>query len=297
MKGSWTTKRTVGIAALAMAAGAVLGAVPASAQPVTNGSLSFSGDPGDYISGGQSYAYSTANGDRLTVGGNGNHIGVSVTGYNGDWWSLDLAAPTGQTLAPGTYDRATRYPFHGAGPGLDLSGNGRGCNRLTGTFTIQNIALGPNGYVQTLDATYEQHCEGAEPALRGEVHIDNPPPPAQLSLDLAVSTDGQASTINGRAYINGTVTCNVPVKVTVAGLVTQVKRRVLIRGSYSTVADCTPGAPVAWSASADPTGTTPFQRGQAEVKATASATDPQYGNIVSVDKTTVVTLKRSSSGS
>jgi hypothetical protein len=281
------------VVVLAMAVGATLGASPANAQPVTTGSLSFAGDSGDYISGGQSYAYSTANGDRLTVGGDGNHLNVSVTGFNGDWWDLDLAAPAGQSLAVGTYDRATRYPFQGAGPGLSLAGNGRGCNELTGSFAIQHIAFGPNGYVQTLNATYEQHCEGGSPALRGEVHVNNPPPPAELKLGLAVSTEGQANTINGRAYINGTVSCTEPVKVTVSGLVTQVKHQVLIRGNYSAQVDCRPGADVAWSASADPTGTTPFQSGLAEVKTNASAIDPEYGKAVSVDKTTVVKLKRS----
>jgi hypothetical protein len=32
--------------------------------------------------------------------------------------------------------------------------------------------------VQTFDATFEQHCEGGNPAARGEVHISNPSPPA-----------------------------------------------------------------------------------------------------------------------
>jgi hypothetical protein len=37
---------------------------------------------------------------------------------------------------------------------------------------------------------------------------------------------------------------------------------------------CTPGAPVPWQAVAVPTGTTPFQQGDAELEATASAQDP-----------------------
>jgi hypothetical protein len=292
-KGSRIIKRAMAVAVLAMAVGAALGAAPASAQPVVNGSLSFSGDPGDWVSGGQSYAYSTANGDQLTVSGDGSHMGVSVNGFNGDWWSLDLDAPADQQLAPGTYDRATRYPFNGAGPGLSLFGNGRGCNTVTGSFTIQRIAFGPHGYIHTLDATYEQHCEGGSSALRGEVRVENPPPPTELGLGLTVSTVGTASTVNGRAYIHGTVSCTVPARVTVNGTVSQAKRRVLIRGTFSTAVDCVPGPATAWSASADPTGTTPFQRGAAEARTFASAIDPQYGNLVSVDQTIVVTLKRS----
>jgi hypothetical protein len=72
---------------------------------------------------------------------------------NGDWWFLDLAAPSGQVLAPGTYTGAPRNPFNSfAEPDLSVGGNGRGCNTLTGSFTISNVVFGPNGYVQTLDA-------------------------------------------------------------------------------------------------------------------------------------------------
>lgn len=293
MKGSWVLKRATAVLGLTMTAGVLLGAVPANAQAVATGSLSFSGDQGDYISGGGSYAYSTASGDQLNVSGNGNHVSVSLDGANGDWWYLDLAAPSGQTLTPGTYNGATRYPFQGsAEPGLSLSGNGRGCNQLTGSFTVQNAVFGPNGYVQTLDATYEQHCEGGQTALRGEVHIANPEPPAELNLGLSVATDGTASALNGKATVHGTVSCTAAVKVYLNGLVTQVKNKVLIRGSYSTQVDCTPGAPVPWSATADPTDTTPFQKGTVEVQTKANARDPQYGKDVTAESTTVVTLHK-----
>src|ERR1700742_3475412 len=105
--------KRVGVVVAVMAAATTLGVTVADAQPVTTGSLSFSGDPGDYISGGASYSYSTANNDQLTVSGSkaDDYIGVSVNGANGDNWSLNLAAPSGQALAAGTYSNAIRYPF------------------------------------------------------------------------------------------------------------------------------------------------------------------------------------------
>ncbi|MDS0137808.1 hypothetical protein H5970_18020 [Amycolatopsis sp. CM201R] len=293
MKGSGFLKRAVVVAVPVLAV--LLGAVPAQAQPVATGALSFSGDEGDYISGGGSYAYSTEAKDRLTVNASEdrNHIAVSVSGFNSDWWTLDLAAPSGTGLTAGTYDGATRYPFQGANaPGLDLSGNGRGCNTLTGTFTVQNVVFGPHGYVQALDATYEQHCEGGTAALRGEVHIANPPAPAELAIGLKVATDGTASTLNGNAYLHGTVECTGPAKVTLSGAATQVKHNVIIRGTYSVQVACTPGTAAPWKATVVPTGTTPFQKGQAEVVTQATALDPNYNTNVSVDTTTVVTLAK-----
>ena len=273
---------------------AFLGAAPAVAQPVTSGSWKFGGDPGDYISGGRDYKYSPVNGDALTVTGaeDKNHVGVSVSGVQGDWWSLDFAAPRGEALTAKTYDGATRYPFQGAGAGLSHGGNGRGCNTLTGTFTIQDIVWGPHGYVQKLDATYEQHCEGWEAALRGEIHIANAPAPAELALEVDVAAEGKANPINGKAVISGTVSCNQPVTVGVSGQVTQVKNNYINRGNYSTSVACKPGAPVPWTAQADPSGTTPFQKGKAEVTSKATAQDPNYNVPVAKEITKVVTLKK-----
>jgi heat shock protein HslJ len=267
----------------------------AQALTVSSGSMSFSGDAGDYISGGQSYSYSPAAGDSLNVNGSSddNHISVSVDGANGDWWYLDLAAPAGQQLAPGDYTGATRYPFNEAAePGLSIDGNGRGCNTLTGSFSVADVVFGPNGYVQKLDATYEQHCEGGTAALRGEIHIDNPAPPAALDLGVAIDLKGTASYLNGKATIGGTVSCNEPTQVDVSGTVTQVAHRILIKGSYATKVACEPGAPVTWTATAAPTGTTPFQKGDVEVQAQAQAQDPHYGQTVTETQTAVVALSK-----
>ncbi|MEU3889174.1 hypothetical protein [Streptomyces sp. NPDC029041] len=283
--------------AVAMATGTtgLLSGTEAHALPVADGSFSFSGDEDDYISGGQSYAYTTASQDRMNVSGNtDNRVAtVSVDGVNGDWWTLNLAAPSGKALTPGTYTGATRYPFNdGTEPGLSLSGNGRGCNQLTGTFTISAVEFGPQGYVKKLDAAFVQHCEGGAPAVHGEVHIENPAPPAELGLDLDIALAGTASSLNGKATFHGTVSCNKPVRVSVGGDVTQVKKRDLIRGSFSVSVSCTPGAPVAWTGTAVPTGSVPFQKGDVEVEGRATATDPDYEQPVTVSETVAVRLGR-----
>jgi hypothetical protein len=286
--------RRVGVVVAVMAATTALGVTMAAAQPVTTGSLSFSGDPGDWISGGNSYSYSTANKDVLTVFGDSadNRVEITVGGANGDNWTLDLAAPSGQALAAGTYSNAARYPFETAAQsGLSLDGNGRGCNTVAGSFVIQDVVFGPQGYVQTLDATYEQHCEAGTTALRGEVHIANPVAPPLLGLGLKVSTNGTASKLDGNAYLSGQVSCNEAASVTVSGQLTEVVHNVIIRATYATPVACTPGAPVDWSATAVPTGTTPFQKGQAVADTTASAPDPTYTSLTaSTNSTTVVKL-------
>ncbi|MBO0822371.1 MAG: hypothetical protein J2P27_00760, partial [Actinobacteria bacterium] len=149
---------------LTAAFGGLLATGPAHAQTVTTGSLTFSGDKTDYITQGESESLSTSNVDQMTVTTTTNdpdgHVMISVNVSATEWWDLDFGAPGSSVLAPGTYNSATRYPFNTTGPGLNLDGNGRGCNTLTGSFTVIDAVFGPQGYVQKFDATFVQHCEG-----------------------------------------------------------------------------------------------------------------------------------------
>ncbi|MEU7588992.1 hypothetical protein AB0A95_22205 [Micromonospora sp. NPDC049230] len=295
MQGSWRKAAlAAALSIVGVSAGLALTA-PAQAQTVESGSVSFSGDPGDYITGGDSYSYSTIDGDQLKVDSplDSSRVSVSISGYNGDQWSLTFDAPGSAALAPGTYQTTNRYPYNGAGPGLDLSGNGRGCDDATGTFTIINAVFGHKGYLRTFDATFEQYCNGATAAARGEVHIANPPPPERLTISLAVATDGIAHRVNGNAVLHGTVTCNQPVSVSLDGTVTQIVRKVLVRGSFSTQVTCTPGSAVPWTAAAVPTGTTPFAKGLAEAITRALGYDIPYDEYVFVTDTSTVKLTRS----
>jgi hypothetical protein len=293
------TTRTIAatlLAGVVTAVGLLTAATAAHAQPVTAGTFTMTGDPGDYIAGGATYSYDAGAGDRLSIRADDQLRGVylSIDGKNGDWWSMDLKAPAGQQLAVGNYPEATRAPFSGAGAGIDISGNGRGCNTIEGSFVVADVAFGPHGYVERLDATFEQHCEGGDAALRGRVVIGNPPPPTPLEFTVAAAADGVFSKLNGKATVHGTVVCNADATVHFTGLVTQVKNKVIIRGPLSGQADCVKGETAQWSATADPTGTTPFQKGKVEVTGNAWANDPNYeGETVRVDLApTTVTLTR-----
>jgi hypothetical protein len=137
-------------------------------------SLSFVSDPGDYIGQGWTVLHEAPTSTFApTFDVARNHLSFRIVGSDGldtlDW-SLDFSAPNGQQLTTGTYLSATRYPFQAPTvPGLSFSGDGRGCNQLGGQFTIADFAYGSDGSVQRLTATFEQHCEGGGPALRGKI--------------------------------------------------------------------------------------------------------------------------------
>jgi len=145
-------------------------------------SIVLNSETGDYIGGGQLLVFVESDG-TFTAQTQGNGSGVSLSFHTptySHWWYLDFAAPDLQPLTVGSYSGAVRYPFQGAGqPGLSVSGDGRGCNQLTGFFDVRELVLGAGNEVISFRATFEQHCEGFAPALRGEVRYN-----AHVTLEL-----------------------------------------------------------------------------------------------------------------
>lgn len=85
-------------------------------------------------------------------------------------WLLFFGVSTSQSLGIGAYESAERWQFQSPGhPGMAVNGNARSCNTVSGRFEIKELVLGGDGSVQRLLLTFEQHCDGSVPALRGEV--------------------------------------------------------------------------------------------------------------------------------
>ena len=82
----------------------------------------------------------------------------------------------GIPIQPGFYPDVERAPFASQGhPGLAINFQNRGCNTLTGEFTIHEVTFfsGESGLeIETFSASFEQHCEGADPALFGTFTYD-----------------------------------------------------------------------------------------------------------------------------
>jgi hypothetical protein len=119
-------------------------------------------DEGEYIGGGGDFSYADPP-DEIAAFGERGHITVSAGG-----WDFDFEAPRGRPLRPGRYANATRYPFNEKGPGLDVSGHGRGCNEVEGEFTV-DAARFAGGEWKLIRLSFVHHCEGGSRALRGEI--------------------------------------------------------------------------------------------------------------------------------
>jgi hypothetical protein len=137
-------------------------------------SLTMVSDSGDYIGLGQFYFYTPGDGTFTAQSGSAQHVSISFhTPSYSHWWYLDFATPSGQSLSPGSYTGATRYPFQApTQPGLNVDGDGRGCNTLTGSFQVLQANFDSSGNVTAFDATFLQYCEGGTAALRGEIRYN-----------------------------------------------------------------------------------------------------------------------------
>ncbi|HEV3082964.1 MAG TPA: Ig-like domain-containing protein, partial [Gemmataceae bacterium] len=172
-------------------------------------SLYMNSQTGDFIGQGHTYFFTPATGTFLVQRNSDNSVSFNYQGVNSEFWSVDFAAPQKATLTPGFYGNAAEYPFQPSNqPGLDISGDGRGSDTITGNFTVRQAVYDAAGKVLNFDATFEQHSEGATPALFGEIMYFYAPGPAGV-LSNDADQEGQllsAILVNGPS--NGTLNLN-----------------------------------------------------------------------------------------
>lgn len=199
------TRHALHIAVLA----AFLFSSPSYADNIaTSAAVYLHSDPGSWVGGGIGGPEATwQHGiDGVFYGGatSGSYGGVRIRYDNGDYWTFGFAAPTydpetntndGRPLAVGFYDNAQRLPFRSpTRPGLEVSGNGRGDNTLSGWFDVLEVSYGANGALDRFAVDFRQFDESANqtgPSLYGSLRFNsniaiNPvPEPANSAMLLA----------------------------------------------------------------------------------------------------------------
>jgi hypothetical protein len=144
--------------------------------PASGNYLYLESHQGDYIGGGRSYLYTPANA-VFTVNPSGAHVGLSIAGDQN--WSGDFQGLMSQSqLSVGYYSGLQRYPFNNPVlGGLSWSGDGRGCNTLSGWFAVDKVAYSGTT-LTSIDLRFEQYCDGSAVPLRGQLHWSAGEPPA-----------------------------------------------------------------------------------------------------------------------
>ena len=138
----------------------------------------FDSQPGDFIGRGGQHTFTVDDSIRASRISGG--VEIYVAGQ-GSWW-LDFTAPS---FRVGVFENAERSAFRSPNrPGLDVSGGGWGCNTITGRYVVREAVFADDGSVEHLAIDFEQHCEGAVPALFGAVRVNALATPLpQLDVD------------------------------------------------------------------------------------------------------------------
>ncbi len=198
--------------------------------------LVMNSDAGDYIGQGESYSYSPASA-TLDASGTPQHFSFAVQGSNGDWWNGAFSPSQGQIFTTGsTWTNVARDSFRGSAAGMDVNGDGRGCNTVSGQFQVISATYDPDGVMQTFAVKFEQHCEGAQPALRGEFDWrlnDHTPPAPWMQGDGGASGAGSggssgAGSSGGSSAVAGAALLtlrSIPRRVLVSSLVALLARQ------------------------------------------------------------------------
>ena len=171
--------------------------VRSKSDPQTYANLA--SDAGDALGQGQSWSFSEYDSIFAMVPNLDEGVAVTIEGDTS--WVINLAAPGGVQLGEGSYVNAQRYPFQIDGAaGLNVAGLGRECSEISGTFKVDEISW-KLGQPESLLATFEQHCEGATPALRGKISINarHPSVPTADAGDNITQAEGLAVNLNGSA--------------------------------------------------------------------------------------------------
>ena len=156
--------------------------------------------PGDFI--GQGRIYLTEDPSQFSISG----TAIDAFGFE-----FVFAGPGGAPLTVGTYTDATRWPFNGASPGIDISGNGRGCNYECGSFEVFEIHTNSSGQVDRLWLVFTNSCICTMTQMTGEVRYNSqmaPPIPIQIPKTIRVPADFttiQAAINAANIFTNDTV--------------------------------------------------------------------------------------------
>lgn len=144
----------------------------AAATPQTF--LTLMSQPGDYIGQGITQTFTPADGTFILSNSSDT---ASITFHNSDYsqfWTLYFGTPTTVKFGRGEFDKATRTAFRSpTSPGIDVGGDGRGCNTDTGRFLVSDFALNADGTIARLAIDFEQHCESITPALFGSFRYNS----------------------------------------------------------------------------------------------------------------------------
>ena len=140
--------------------------------------LCVSSEDGDFIGGGEDWLTTSEEAvfTPQSWDSDGNSGTILIEGDQE--WELSLSAPEGTVLIPEIYEDAIRMTsaLYTSNNGFTFTGEGRGCNEITGRYEILEIVRSTTGDLLSLAVNFEQHCDGEEAGLYGYLRYNSEMP-------------------------------------------------------------------------------------------------------------------------
>jgi hypothetical protein len=154
-----------GLVASAVVATSVVVARPVAGSLVApHDALVIDGERSDFLTQGQHIWLASLTASPTTTSS------VDITATDGArTYQVQFSAPSGQPLAVGVYEGATRFGFATTTPGLGVTGESRTCNTVTGRFIVDELTRDGSDTLLSYSARFEIHCDGGIVAAFGAV--------------------------------------------------------------------------------------------------------------------------------
>jgi hypothetical protein len=138
------------------------------------GSVFIDSQSGDPVGQGRRFVWFDAN--MIPAAAERRWVTVTARRPYGEDWSIDLLAPAGQELRPGTYENAGDVFGPPDRPGLRVASRSWSCSSSAARrFVVHEIsfAAGSSSLVTSLAADFEQRCTAGGPALKGTIRYQS----------------------------------------------------------------------------------------------------------------------------
>lgn len=130
--------------------------------------------------------YSYAVGFDETRDGLIDGIRLVVTEDNSTWFIQFGSAPMGRNLTEGVYPDSLAHPDSAGHPSFEITGEGRGCQDLAGSFAIESLVFDWSQAIAVptiVDVAFELRCNFTSPLLRGSVRYATQGVPIISNID------------------------------------------------------------------------------------------------------------------
>lgn len=128
-------------------------------------------EPGDYIGQGETWNFSNTSGSKIIIReADEDLVSFSIEDFDISGALLDFASEEGENLSLGLYVPAKRFAFRDSYNGINISGDGRGCNEILGAFYVHEYVVNNNNLIKAA-IDFVQICE---PGIGGLDDDDKP---------------------------------------------------------------------------------------------------------------------------